>query len=66
MKSKKGKDVTNFCCYGFGLWAWGVPSPMGSMDARDGMPTIKCPVCGANKNPRKLEPKKKKTKRKAL
>ena len=36
---------------GYGVWAWGDPSPMGEMDAREGTPTKPCPVCGANKNP---------------
>jgi hypothetical protein len=38
-------------CLGFGLHALGEHTPMGPMDAADGMPTIKCPECGANKNP---------------
>lgn len=38
-------------CNGYGLWSFGDPSPMGEMDANDGTPTIKCPECGANKNP---------------
>jgi len=41
-KEKKCKT-----CYGFGFWAIGSPSPMGPMDASDGMPTKKCPECGA-------------------
>ena len=36
---------------GYGLWAIGDPSPMGPIDAGDGMPTIPCPTCGANANP---------------
>lgn len=44
--------VTCKTCYGHGLWAIGDPSPMGPMDAGDGMPTKKCPECGANDNPR--------------
>ena len=39
------------CCYGFGLWAIGDASPMGPMDAKDGMPTLKCPECGSDANP---------------
>jgi hypothetical protein len=31
----------------------GAASPMGSMDARDGIPTQACPECGANPNPRR-------------
>lgn len=38
-------------CYGYGLWAMGDPSPMGPLDASGGMPTISCPVCGADANP---------------
>ena len=38
-------------CYGYGLWKIGDHSPMGPIDARDGMPTIPCPQCGANANP---------------
>ena len=34
-------------CYGFGMWAIGAPNPMGPMDAGEGMPTKKCPECGA-------------------
>jgi len=44
----KGKCKT---CYGFGLWAIGDASPMGPMDAADGMGTIPCPECGASANP---------------
>ena len=40
-KEKKCKT-----CLGYGLWAIGAPSPMGPMDAGDGMPTKKCPECG--------------------
>ena len=54
------------CCYGFGLWAIGDACPMGPMDARDGMPTIPCPVCKCDANPikpaRAVKPKKKKKK----
>jgi hypothetical protein len=38
-------------CNGFGLWACGDATPMGRMDASDGMPTKACPECGANPNP---------------
>ena len=38
-------------CQGYGLWAIGDPSPMGHMDAADGVPTIPCPECWSNKNP---------------
>jgi len=40
-------------CYGYGLWAIGDKVPMGYMDADDGCPTIECPECKANPNPRK-------------
>lgn len=40
-------------CYGYGLWAIGEKSPMGPMDASDGVPTIACPECGANVNPKR-------------
>lgn len=40
-------------CLGYGLWACGTASPMGPMDASDGMPTLACPECGANPNPKK-------------
>ena len=51
--TKKKKETKKACktCYGLGLWAMGDPSPMGPMDGKDGMPTIACPECGANKNP---------------
>lgn len=38
-------------CRGYGLWAMGDAVPMYRMDAEDGMPTIPCPECGANRNP---------------
>jgi len=38
-------------CFGYGLWAMGDPSPMGSQDAADGYYTLPCPECGANANP---------------
>ena len=44
-KEKKCKT-----CYGYGLWAIGEPIPMGPIDAGDGMPTKKCPECGASYN----------------
>lgn len=37
-------------CFGYGLWAMGDSSPMGPMDAADGLPTRPCPECGANRN----------------
>jgi len=37
-------------CMGFGMWPDGT-APMGTLDAEDGMPTIACPECGADKNP---------------
>lgn len=45
---KSTKDCKT--CYGCGLWPDGT-APMGPMDASDGMPTIACPECGANRNP---------------
>lgn len=44
-----GYSPTSKCpaCYGHGLWAVGDPSPVGPMDASDGVPTKRCPVCGA-------------------
>ena len=47
MQKEKKKCKT---CYGYGLWAFGDKVPMGPMDAGDGMPTIKCPECGASYN----------------
>jgi len=41
-------------CEGFGLWDMGTPSPMGPMDAADGFPTLPCPECGADANPKKV------------
>jgi len=38
-------------CFGYGYWAWGRVAPMGSIDAKDGFPTLPCPECGANPNP---------------
>jgi hypothetical protein len=41
-------------CYGYGMWAWGnTKQPMGPMDACDGVPTLPCPECGADANPKK-------------
>jgi len=37
-------------CFGYGLWFLGEHTPMGGMDASDGMPTIKCPECGMSYN----------------
>ena len=39
-------------CFGYGFWSWTHIAPMGAMDAEDGVPTTKCPECGANPNPR--------------
>ena len=45
---------------GYGLWGIGDDSPMGELDAKEGMPTKKCPECGANANDySKLDVKKK-------
>lgn len=46
-EQKKSKCKT---CYGYGLWGIGRSCPIGEMDASDGMPTKKCPECGANPN----------------
>ena len=37
-------------CRGYGLHAMGCSSPMGPMDASDGLPTIKCPECHMSYN----------------
>ena len=47
-KTKKIKKCDR--CFGFGMWPDGA-APMGPIDGSDGMPTIACPKCGANKNP---------------
>lgn len=47
--TKKDCDKCS-ACYGFGMHALGDPSPMGPMDASDGMPTILCPICGMSYN----------------
>jgi hypothetical protein len=52
-----GKEKKCNTCEGFGLWGMGDPCPIGPMDASDGMPTIACPECGANKNPIKKKKK---------
>ena len=51
MKTKKANGICK-TCYGYGLWPDGT-APMGPMDASDHMPTIACPECKANANPRK-------------
>lgn len=53
MKSPPKKECST--CYGYGLWDMGDPSPMGPIDASDGLPTQACPECGANANPSKTE-----------
>ena len=57
LEKRRGKMTKKVCvtCVGFGVWAWGDPSPMGPIDARDGTPTKPCPECGANANPIKEE-----------
>lgn len=45
-------------CYSYGLWYLGDPSPMGQIEASDGMGTIACPECKANANPIKRRVKK--------
>jgi hypothetical protein len=52
MKQKKCKE-----CYGFGFWSWGSYVPMGSLDAKDGIPTLPCKACGANPNPIRIDGK---------
>lgn len=37
-------------CWGYGLHYLGEHTPMGRLDALDGMPTQACPECGANPN----------------
>ena len=46
----KKQDKKCVGCFGYGVWAIGDPTPMGPMDASDGVPTKPCPVCKANKN----------------
>ena len=48
------ENMTCKKCEGFGLWDMGTPSPMGPMDAADGFPTLPCPECGADANPKKV------------
>lgn len=45
MREKTGTDCQT--CWGYGIWAWGDPVPMGPMDAKDGTPADPCPECGA-------------------
>lgn len=40
-------------CYGYGLHYLGEHTPVGPIDASDGYPTLPCPECGANANPKK-------------
>lgn len=49
----KGKSEKKKCgtCEGYGVWGIGDKTPMGRMDASDGLPTYPCPECGANANP---------------
>jgi len=56
-KYRGGEDMIkcSVCKWGFGLWGIGEPAPMGPCDAEDGCPTVKCPKCGGNKNPRSIE-----------
>lgn len=42
-------------CYGYGLHYMGDSTPMGRMDASDGMPTCQCPECGCSANPVKIK-----------
>jgi len=52
-KKPESSGINTKCktCYGFGIWAIGMPAPMGPMDCADGMPTKPCPECGRNPNP---------------
>ena len=50
---KKKKNTKCSTCFGFGLWGIGDACAMGPMDARDGCPTVPCPECKANANPRR-------------
>lgn len=50
---KEGNSCST--CWGYGLWDLGDPTPMGPMDASDGMPTQACPECGANPNPLEMK-----------
>ena len=53
----EGRKMKSKCstCLGFGLWFDNSNQPMGPLDVADGMPTKKCPECGANANPAKEE-----------
>lgn len=42
-------------CKGFGFWAVGRYAPIGRIDAEEGMPTLPCPECGANRNETDLQ-----------
>ena len=46
-KQKPGTKTECKTCRGYGLWRIGDHSPMGEIDAFDGLPSIKCPECGA-------------------
>lgn len=46
-KRSTGHETRCSTCYGYGLWAIGDNTPMGRMDAIDGMPSSPCPECGA-------------------
>jgi rubredoxin len=68
MNKKKQKKVTQSpmyvcktCIWGYGLHSLGQHTPMGPLDAFDGMPTIACPECGANYNDYGNRKKKKRT-----
>jgi hypothetical protein len=49
------KEKSCKTCWGFGMHALGEACPMGPMDASDGMPTVACPECGADANPRQAK-----------
>lgn len=50
-KTTKVPEKACETCYGYGIWAVGLKTPMGPLDASDGMPTTPCPECGKNANP---------------
>ena len=60
-KKKIEPTVCTQCC-GFGMHYMGEHTPMGLLDAQDGLPTIACSSCGANYNPIQEEKKKPKFK----
>ena len=49
-----GVDGDCEMCLGYGMWP-DLTQAMGRLDAEDGMPTVACPMCGANANSPKAE-----------